>query len=66
MSEQKNKRGIIEQIDTDFQGLKITIINPFADDPEQDKFPEQLCGWNHDPDIDCSTCLLKRYRDEDF
>jgi len=41
-----------------YEGLKmdIIIIKP---DCVDEKFPEQPCGWRHDPKIDCLLCFMK-------
>jgi len=40
--------------------MKIVIIKPsFVDE----RFPEQPCGWKHDPKIDCVTCFVRLIRD---
>lgn len=43
--------------------MKIVILKPSYVD---EKFPEQLCGWRHDPDIDCLLCFMKGMEDREI
>jgi len=36
--------------------MDIIIIKP---DYVDEKFPEQPCGWRHNPDINCVLCFMK-------
>lgn len=38
--------------------MKIIILKPSYVD---ERFPEQFCGWNHDPKIECLLCDMKKY-----
>lgn len=42
--------------------MEIIIIKP---DYVDERFPEQPCGWRHDPEIDCLLCFMERMEHEE-